>query len=307
MATIITGIIISALWVAWGFCVQYIGYSEFSKMLGGSKGFMVLLALLLVPNFKHKTLSKLVLCAVSMIFGLLIANYLFSYSLHNSKHVNFPTSLWLVMIPFVILWSSYAFTVDYFLLTECEKKEETEALRSLRGFIGGVLSIPFGLAFIIIAICHAEELRNINSLDQQIVLGASIIGGLLFLTEIRKIPLETLNYFSRSIPRFTGDIINTRKWFAIGTLVFLVYSSIFEFVYRRQWIIWAETAICFVIYVAVVYSLGKVLFTPSAISSSKPIIIYLPSWKSKKMLIIAFVSLVLGLLFIFVGIMGWLR
>ncbi len=186
MATIITGTIISALWVAWGFCVHYVGYSEFSKMLGGSQGFFLLLSLLLVPNFRHKALSKLILCAVSMIFGLLVANYLFSYFLHNNRYLSFPTSLWLVMIPFATILSSYAFTVDYLLLTKCQKKEDTEALRDFRGFIGVVLYTPFGLAGIVIAICHVIELRNINSLDQQIVLGASIVGGLLFLAEIRK-------------------------------------------------------------------------------------------------------------------------
>jgi len=210
------------------------------------------------------------------------------------------------MIPFVIIWSSYAFTVDYFLLSECEKKEDTAVLKDFRGSIGVVLSIPFGLAFIVIAICHAIKLRNIYSLDQQIILSASIVGGLLFLAEIRKIPVETLNYFSRPIPRFNSNIIRIRKWLAIGILVFLVYSSVYEFVYRGQWAFWAETAICFVIYIVVVYLLGRVLFKQSAISSRETTITYLPSWKSKKTLIIVLVSFILGLLFIFVGVIGWL-
>ncbi len=233
MTAAITAIMIFALWVAWGLCVQYIGYPNFSRMLGGSQGFMLLLSVLLVASFRYKALTRLILCAVSMIFGLLVANFLYSYFLDNKQVIRILVSFWLAMVPFMFMVLSYGYTLDYFLLSDCEKKEDTETLRNFRGMLGLVFAIPFAPAFCLIAICHAIELRNINSLDQQIVLGACIAGGLLFLAGIKKAPVETLKYFFRPIPRIPGDIIKVRRWLTIITLGFLLYSSVSEFILQR--------------------------------------------------------------------------
>ncbi|CAB1058708.1 hypothetical protein D1BOALGB6SA_3465 [Olavius sp. associated proteobacterium Delta 1] len=128
---------------------------------------------------------------------------------------------------------------------DLERNEDSEALQYFTGFYVAVFTIP--LLCTIAIILQFGQLRTITSLAYQTALCGLIVGGLIFLFEARKISIETLRYFAKPTPIFSVNVTKVKKSLLIGILVFIVFSVLNEYQYRRHWIIFSETLFLFII------------------------------------------------------------
>lgn len=191
--------------------------------------------------------------------------------------------------------TGYIFNVYFFLsspnnsnsLSEKEKK----SLRNFVGFLVAVFWIP--VLSIIPILELLKSLKNINSIGYQIALGGLITGGILFLFEANKIPLEVINYFSKPMERFDMDKRKIRNYLLFGTIVFFFVSSYWEVLYRGHYIIWLQSYTTLVIWVMILYKFGTVIFIPIEPNRIRSEKVYLPSIKSRRTINIALLFFVL--------------
>jgi hypothetical protein len=291
----VRNILIYIFLIVWATCIVYIGIPNIYKVLGGSTGFYFILPFVVCIILKYKALAKLLWSIVLTLVGLMVVNYLYSHFFCSYRDFQLLTKVYLIYAPIGCIWLGYACTLQYFLVKQedLKRKEDIDALRYFAGFYVAALTVP--LSIIVPILDLLKGLTNINSIGYQIGLSSLILGSLMFLYEVRKIPIETLNYFARPSYRFDANIDKFEKTLVIGTLVFLVFSTYWEIFYRRQWIMWAETVIVFIIYLFVLYNFGKILFMPRVSDTQRPTRIYLPSIKSRKNIIM--VLIFLGLFF----------
>lgn len=282
--------------IIWALCLVYIGIPYLFKMLGGSYVFFFLLPLIVSICTKYKEYAKLLWSIVLTMFGIIVVNFLYSYFLYNYKNFNLFIRAYVVLIPVGCILLGYAFTLQSFLIfnkkDRINKKEDIEALNYFSGFVVAIFTIP--LLSTISILLQFRTLNNINSIGFQYALGSLILGGLIFLFEVRKIPIETLNYFSKlNHTKFNIDIRKVKKCLIIGMSIFIVFSFLNELEYRKHWVIWIETITIFVIYVIFFYLFSKTFFKPISIHQQRPAKIYLPSLKNRRnIIIIGFLFLV---------------
>ena len=295
-------IVVYIFLIIWTVSFVYIGIPDLFMMLGGSAIFYLLLPLIAFIYPKNKALTKLLWSIVLTLFGLMLTNYSYSYFLCNYKDFRVLTRIYVVLIPALCILMGYGLTMETLLITpmkaRLERKEHAEALGYFCAFFMGVFVPP--LFCLIPFLVQFHELRNINSIGYEIALGGLIVGGLIFLFEARRIPIETLMYFTRPLPRFDTDTRKLRKRLMIGILICVVWSAIKELLYRQQWIIWGETVVIFVMYVLLLNNFSRVLFLPASFPSASPSKIWLPSIKNKRGR--AIVGLLFLALFVFVFI-----
>jgi len=289
-----------AFWVA---ILIYIGLPELFGMLGGCAVLFLLLPLVVVMTLNHKNYSKLLWAVFFSFMGYILVNYLYSYYVTEYKNYRFLTTSYLIFLPLYCIPIGYWLTISC-LIKDYKSKEivddtDRKVLLNFLQFCIATLLIPplFVIQFIVVL----EDNRNVISSCYLIGLCIVGISNFVFLVKMRRVSLETLNYFSKPIQRFTSNIANVRKWFIIGTITMLMFAFGLECIYRNQWLILLVTAIAFVMHVAVLSRLGNILFVPIAIDGERPSNLYLPSIRGKQSIIILF--LFLGLV-LFIAIAG---
>lgn len=190
--------------------------------------------------------------------------------------------------------AGYVYSV-YFFLSDINNSKflsdnKKKTLKNFVGFLVAVFWIPVLSIIPILEIL--KSLRNINSIGYQIGLGGLITGGLLFLFEARKIPLEVLNYVSKPIERFEIDKRKIRNYLLFGIIVFFLVSSYWEVFYRGHYIMWLQTYSSIVIWVMILYEFGTVIVIPVEPYRIRSETIYLPSIKSRRTINIALIFVV---------------
>jgi len=292
-------IIVYGFLIVWTICLVYIGIPDIYQILGGSTGFYFLLPIIVCINLAYKKLSKLLWAIIFTLIVLIIVNYLYSYFINNSINFKSLTRVYVIWVPVCLILLGYALTMQNFIVFEKKdglpRKEDIEAISNFSKFLLATFFIPLSLTIPFVFFSGSfPGIRNVNSLLYQIAMGWFIVGGLIFIFETRKIPIETLNYFAMPIDRFLIDTKKAKKVLTISTLIFVIFSSSWE-IYRAHWVMWIESVIVFLIYVLTLYRFGRIIFVPSTSSTQRPTNIYLPSIKSRRTIIIGVIFL--GLFF----------
>jgi hypothetical protein len=206
--------------------------------------------------------------------------------------------------PIGIILIGVGATMQYFLpfdsMHTMKKKEDILTLRHYFVFLMLALMIPTMLAIPIVDLL--KGLDHINSISYLVILGLFTIGCLVIVLKTRKVSLETLNYFSKPIPRFNVDVKKAKKWLTSSIIVFVLFSLGMEFIYRKQWLIWSETIISFIIYVFILFKFGAILFIPIQSNRDHQINTYLPSIKSKQTIFVILLLWVLLFIITFISV-----
>jgi hypothetical protein len=287
---------------AWVSILIYIGIPQTYKMLGGSTGIYFLLPLIVCIILKYKELWKLIWSLILVLVGLIATNYLYSYFFFNPKIFNFITTIYIIYFPITLIVMGYVFTIQNLIAFEKKadfKKKDNGALSNFGMLVGLIFSMPPLIGIPILNVLKGSE--NIFLRGYQIEFGILITSFIVFLLDSRKISTETLYYFGKKIRKFNGNIVTFRKSLIIGIFILLVFSTHWEFFYRGQWILWAESIIILITYSIMLYRFGRILFTPDGYQFQKPSDYYLPSIKSKRGYLIGLIFLFLFFLMLIIG------
>lgn len=282
-----TGNIIAFIFLlGWTSILIYSGMPQLFEILGGISWFYFAVAFLVCMTLGNKLPQKLLWSIVLTMIGFILVNCCYSYFMFNNRDLTILVRSYLMFTPISIILIGIGATMQYFLpfdgMQTIKKKEDVLTLRHYYVFVMSALLIPTMLAIPIVDLL--KGLDNINSISYLIILGLFAIGCLVIVLQTRKVSLETLNYFSKPIPRFDVDAKKVKKWLTSSIVVFVLFSLGMELIYRKQWFIWSETIISFIIYVFILFKFGAILFIPiqSNIDHQININTYLPSIKNKQ-------------------------
>jgi hypothetical protein len=294
---IIVAFILFVIWIA---VLYSIGIPNILSSLGGSAGFYFAIPLIIIVAVKFRELAKLIWCVILTLFGLIASNFFYSYLINHSKSINPILLIAIIWFSSLFILSGIALALHYFLdfknkgYLNRKEKDDSEVLRYFSAFFTAIFHTP--LLITIPIILGVGRLKSAPDIGYQIAFGCLILGGTIFLIELIKVPIETLNYYAKPIPRFKADIKKIKKKFEIGILMFLVIFLYLEIKYRGFWIFGIETTILFIIFSILLYKFSTIFFIPFSETNERPVQTDLPSMK--KPINIVFVAIISMVFFI---------
>ena len=128
----------------------------------------------------------------------------------------------------------------------------------------------------------------------QLFFGGIITSGLLLLIETAKITLEEMEYFSIYTKNINIPVDKAKRFVLAGIAIVLLLSTYWE-MYRGEWLLWAEMATVFVLYVFLQFRFAKVIFVSKQTAQNKPSKYNFPSIKNKKSIVLGLILLALFL------------
>jgi hypothetical protein len=247
--------------------------------------FYLILPIIVIFPIAYRELAKILWSVILTIVGFFIVNYLFSYFFLSPKSYHFLISIYIIYLSIGCILFGYIFTLQSFLpigtRDTIERTPDTDAIRYFNGFFVAIFLLP--LFTTMSSLAFYGKVHEIYSLSfgYQYALGSLIFGGVIFLLEFLRVPIKTLNYFSKPLYRFKADKSKITKYLIIGMIIFLIFSATNELQFRRNWILWSETMILFILYFSLILKLGAILYEPTPSSMKKPSEVKLPSLKDK--------------------------
>jgi hypothetical protein len=271
-------------------------------MLGGSIGMFFVLPLFILATLFSQRYTSLLWAIIITIAGFIIFNYVFSYLVIHNNSYGLMLSAYIISFPLAVILTGVILTISFFLsfdrTRDIQSSEDIDSIRNFYGFIVASIALPPLTPIIFIPLIHRNIFRSCFIMS----MAALIIGFIFFLMKMRKVTIDTLNYYSKPIQRIMIYSKKNESIFIIGILLF--FSSYFEMLHRKEWIVWIETALGLVCYVLILNKFGKLIISPTINNNFRPQYLYLPSIVNKQGLISLLLFIIIILLIYSFALIG---
>ncbi len=293
----------------WSLCTIFIGIPRIYNLLGGSTGFYYLIPLITSLGCARKnthfySFYKVLWSFILTITSLLIVNALDSYFISYHSGYDLLLIAYMVSNPVLFIGVGFTCTIASFIplskLCSCTEDLNKSCLFFIYLIFASLCVFPLCSLLIIFPF---HESSDTLGLGYPITLGALSIGSLLLMFESRKLSIENLISFAKPSHRINTsiDVTNFRPHFVISIILFGIFSTYFEFIYRKQMIIWLETFLVFISYLLLLYNLTKADYEVSKCQPGKYEKQQLSSIRTERTI----VKMVLALVIYFVLTIWW--
>lgn len=290
--------------IVWTTLFIAIGIEVLLNLLGGSTVLYFILPLILVISVRFNYFAKLIWSIILTLFGLILVNLLYSYFQYNYIDLHYLIRSYIVCVPSILIPIGLVFSFNFFYISRPKdinkifgKSELAKNIMSYYLFSALLFLMP-GILYLpsIVFLSELSLVKNPNSVSYQIALGYFIISIIIFLVAVNNVKIQTINLLAMPIERFETDINIMKRSLFVIVLIVLLISVGFEFAHRREWIIYSETVIFFILYMLFLFKHIKILYIPISTSDDKDINIRLPSWSNKSFIVLLFLLFLLNFL-----------
>lgn len=276
--------------IPWVLFLVYVGIPDIYKILGGTFGFFSLYPIIVFIHYKFVEYRKLLWIFVLTMSGLTVANHIYYYLLYSE--IKIPSLAYVVISAIPISWVITGYLLGIEIFIKPERFKDNIVLKNFRLYCIIAMLMPFYCVIPILI-----ELNKLNKMEvygMQLFFGGIITSGLLLLIETAKITLEEMEYFSIYTKNINIPVDKAKRFVLAGIAIVLLLSTYWE-MYRGEWLLWAETATVFVLYVFLQFRFAKVIFVSKQTAQNKPSKYNFPSIKNKKSIVLGLILLALFL------------
>lgn len=273
----------------WVIFLIYVGIPDIYKILGGTFGLFLLYPILVFMHYRFAEYRKLVWIFVLTIVGLIIANYSYYYFLNSMTKSSKLLYIVITAIPISWVITGYLLGIEVFI--EPNAFKNNIIIRNFRLYCLTIMLVPFYCA--IPLLIELGKIAKLELYGMQSLLGGLITSGLVLLIGTGKITLEEMKYVSVPINGTNFTIKKAKKFALIGIAAILLLSTYWE-IYRGEWLVWAETATVFILYVFLQFRFTRIICA-SQKELNAPSKYNFPSLKDKKSIILGLALLMLFL------------
>jgi len=290
-------ILFSLLNLLWALIFLYFGILDLQKTLGGAICFFYFLPIIAFLALRYKDYAKILWSINSTFIGIVLVNYLHSYFSIHFININILKLAFVIFIPLSFIFCGYFYLLLSILIPDVSEvsknSEDTKAFKYFISYATLMMSVPVILVLPLMS-CIGHNKNVINN-SFEIVSGVFVFTILLLLYKSRKIPKETINYFSRPIPRLSSSVEKVKIIICIGTLIFIILSAGYELKIRQHWLIWSESIAILVVNIMILLKFGLIIFMPINVQRERPSNFYFPVLK-KDIIVIIILSIFLALI-----------